>query len=154
MNICVCVGHASKDTVKAAKELAAISKSADIFPILPEDALKAKNLLTLVAPSTTITPIKKRKIDGSTFENILKNAPNRQASKKFKKEFSAKHSDYTFESIGGIDKILKELCELLLHIKNPKVYKSIGLPSPRGFLLHGPPGVGKTLLAQAIAGVC
>lgn len=73
--------------------------------------------------------------------------------KKSKKEFIVQNSVLEFKDIGGLDKVLKELCELLLHIKHPEVYRFIGLPPPRGFLLHGPPGCGKTLLAQAIAGV-
>lgn len=112
------------------------------------------------SPSTPSSgPTKKRRIDGKAMDdngmerNPTKSLLSRQHSKKFKKEFSVRSSEYTFESIGGVDKILKELCELLLHIKHPTVYKKIGLPPPRGFLLHGPPGCGKTLLAQAIAGV-
>lgn len=114
---------------------------------------------TSAALSPVAATTKKRRLEPLTFDSGTdrnappRNPPNRQLSKKFKKEFAAKKSDYTFESIGGIDKILKELCELLLHVNNPNVYKRIGLPAPRGFLLHGPPGSGKTLLAQAIAGV-
>ncbi|XP_055534030.1 nuclear valosin-containing protein-like [Wyeomyia smithii] len=78
--------------------------------------------------------------------------PGTQRSKRFKKEVCARFVDTNFEDVGGMDRILRDLCELLLHVKHPEVYRHIGLPAPRGFLLHGPPGSGKTLLAQAIAG--
>ncbi|NXM51478.1 NVL protein, partial [Gymnorhina tibicen] len=62
------------------------------------------------------------------------------------------HPSVKFEDVGGNDETLKEICKMLLHIRHPEVYSHLGVVPPRGFLLHGPPGCGKTLLAQAIAG--
>lgn len=100
---------------------------------------------------------KKRKINSvpAPALALVKSLPAQSGSKKAsvsKKEFAAKTSALSFADVGGVDKILKELCELLLHLKHPELYEHIGLTAPRGFLLHGPPGSGKTLLAQAIAG--
>lgn len=93
---------------------------------------------------------KKRKTDNGS--EITYQGATSVKVKKYKSAVIPKNSNTFFMDVGGMDKILKELCELLLHIKHPEVYRHIGLPPPRGFLLHGPPGCGKTLLAQAIAG--
>ncbi|MBE0537591.1 MAG: ATP-dependent zinc metalloprotease FtsH [Phycisphaerae bacterium] len=58
----------------------------------------------------------------------------------------------TFADVAGIDEAKEEVAETIEFLKNPKKFKKIGGRIPRGVLLVGPPGCGKTLLAKAIAG--
>ena len=61
-------------------------------------------------------------------------------------------SDVTFRDVAGIDEVKEELEEIIDFLKNPKKYTDFGVRMPKGVLLVGPPGVGKTLIAKAVAG--
>jgi len=58
----------------------------------------------------------------------------------------------TFKDVAGIDEAEEEVTEVIDFLKNPTKFKKLGAKIPRGILLYGPPGSGKTLLARAIAG--
>ena len=60
--------------------------------------------------------------------------------------------DISYDSIGGLSEQVKETIETVeLPLKNPEIFKDVGITPPKGVLFYGPPGTGKTLLAKAVA---
>jgi cell division protease FtsH len=58
----------------------------------------------------------------------------------------------TFADVAGIDEVRSEVMEVVDYLKNPERYRALGASIPKGVLLTGAPGTGKTLLARAVAG--
>ena len=58
----------------------------------------------------------------------------------------------TYDDIGGLSEQIRELREAIeLPLKHPELFREVGIEPPKGVLLYGPPGCGKTLLAKAVA---
>lgn len=68
------------------------------------------------------------------------------------KLFSKGKQTVTFTDVGGVEEAKKELEEIVDFLKHPKKYARVGARTPKGALLIGPSGTGKTLLARAVAG--
>lgn len=68
------------------------------------------------------------------------------------KLFAKGRQNVSFKDVAGVDEAKKELEEIVDFLKHPAKYRAIGARTPKGVLLFGPAGVGKTLLARAVAG--
>ncbi len=68
------------------------------------------------------------------------------------KVYMEKQTGVTFDDVAGIDEAKEELMEVVEFLKNPQRYRRLGGKIPKGVLLLGAPGTGKTLLAKAVAG--
>jgi len=68
------------------------------------------------------------------------------------RQFSKDTPKVTFADVAGVDEAKQELSEVVDFLKNPQKYRELGARTPKGVLLVGPSGTGKTLLARGLAG--
>ena len=74
------------------------------------------------------------------------------AAKSDAKVYVKSDTGTTFDDIEGVDEAEENLQEIVDYLHNPQKYTEIGATMPKGLLLVGPPGTGKTMLAKAVAG--
>jgi ATP-dependent metalloprotease FtsH len=94
-----------------------------------------------------------RRIDTIEHEDALQKKSSKSAEADISMQSApvAVKSTVRFSDIGGIGDVKEELEEIIDFLRNPKRYYSFGARMPRGVLLVGPPGVGKTMIAKAVA---
>jgi ATP-dependent metalloprotease FtsH len=90
-------------------------------------------------------------------QNRLQQLKHLRASSKANGEVDAEPiqaltSSVTFDDVAGIKDVKEELEEIIDFLKEPQKYRDLDIRLPKGVLLVGPPGVGKTLISKAVAG--
>ncbi len=96
----------------------------------------------------------KAKLPKNKFQSQLDIANTQENYKNIKEKIDIIEplkSDISFNNIAGMNSIKQELLEIVDFLNYPKKYQKYGVSLPKGVLLVGPPGVGKTLLAKAVA---
>lgn len=132
-----------------------VLKNANIDP--SQINFKIKDQSTLKAWGNIIETILPVILTGIIFLWIFRQARGNQNSifsfgRSRAKLFAKGKQKITFKNVGGINEAKEELEEIVDFLKHPKKYLALGARTPKGVLLIGPSGTGKTLLARAVAG--
>ncbi len=123
-------------------------KSIDITMVQPPDwmtLLSAGGSILLVVAMFAIGYFMLRQFQGANNQAIA-------FGKSRARMYTGDQPSITFEDVAGVDEAQEELCEVVEFLKEPEKFVQLGARIPKGVLLMGAPGTGKTLLAKAVSG--
>lgn len=138
---------AANDAIPPENKL--VVKDTQRFTVKAPEAISNFSILSLLSVFLPILAI------GGLAFFLFKNSSNsNNQAFEFSKSRArlAKKSGVTFKDVAGLDEEKEEMAEVVDFLKNPTKYFDMGARIPKGILLAGSPGTGKTLLARAIAG--
>ncbi len=144
--------HAGNKQLEVGVDLAVIGRRA--IGMTGADLASVMNEGALLAARSGKAAISQAELD-QALQRIME-APERQRrlslrAKSVGKRFT-EEDKVTFADVAGVDEAVEELSDVREYLAHPEAFARMGARVPRGILLSGPPGCGKTLLARAVAG--
>jgi len=144
--------HASRRPMGAGVDLAGVAHRA--IGLTGADLASVVNEAALLAARDGDTVVAQSHLDRS-LQRILEAPESQRRLSLREKGIARRFTDgerVTFDDVAGADEAVAELAEVREFLVEPERFEALGARMPRGILLAGPPGCGKTLLARAVAG--